>query len=134
MVKEIQKEVADNIDRLIQKTRKLSVKLFSFVISCWLIIGTVGIGLVAPVYVVKSLMKIQWTGGVHASVSSEQKLVAANPRPMSRPGWYQIDDRYLMRSKLPGRNPTLGEGLRDTTNTVSEFRRLVNGFASFVNR
>ncbi len=33
MVKEIQKEVADNIDRLIQKTRKLSVKLFSFVIS-----------------------------------------------------------------------------------------------------
>ena len=46
----IQKEVSENLDRLNVKTKELSVKLVSFVICSWLVIGSVVLGIGVPVF------------------------------------------------------------------------------------
>ena len=48
MFKVVKKEVIGNIEGLAVKTQKFSIKLVAFVISCWLIVGTVLV--VVPVH------------------------------------------------------------------------------------
>lgn len=117
----IQKEVAGNIDKWIQMTQKLSIKLAGFVISCWLIIGSIGIGLVAPVYVAKALMDTRWISEAQASVT-----------PVVQTRWQQEPRRYIRPSIVTMKRPVLSEGLHEVTANVNEVRRLSQGLTALV--
>ena len=117
----IQKEVTGNIDKWIQMTQRFSIKLAGFVISCWLIIGSIGIGLIAPVYVAKALMKTQWVGEAQASTT-----------PEVQPRWHQENRRDMRPSIVTVKRPILSAGLREVTTNVNEIRRLSQGLTSLV--
>ena len=124
MVNEVKKEVSGNIEGLESKTKKFGVKLISFAVTCWLIVGTVVVSFVVPGYIVQTLVKVQWQDEAEASVTPVTKPVQV----------IQLKDRYSLRADRYEAPSFLRKGLRDTTDTVSEFRRLVRGIASFQGR
>lgn len=130
MVQEIGKEVSGNIDRLTLKTQNLGIKLAGFIVTTWLLIGTLGIGIVAPVYVVKSLMKTEWVreakaANVERSSERAPRISAAYPN-VRYYGYAQV------RRQDP--QPTLKSGLRETRDTLSEVRSLSRGVRALVSR
>ena len=134
MVQEIEKEVAENIDRLTLKVKRLGVKFVGFVITSWLVIGTFGIGIVAPVYVIRSVMKINWIKEAQAAnVSSEKKTEITSGNAVMTSRWAQSNYAYS-----PLRNPapqaSVKGRLRETTDTVSQLRSLASGVKSLVSR
>lgn len=130
MVEEIQKEVSENIDRLAQKTKRLSVKLISFVISCWLVIGSIAIGLVAPVYLVKSVVKTEWLKEASAA-SVSPKIEMRQAHPYGTP-WNARNYAPMAPRKVEP--PSLKSGLRETGNTVSELKNLARGVKALMSR
>ena len=78
MVSEICKKISENLERLSAKTKVLSVKLVSFVISCWLVIGSLMFGIVLPVYVVKFAVK------AYGSVETKAANVLLEQQPVNK--------------------------------------------------
>ena len=134
MIQEIKKEVEGNIENLTQKTRKLTVKLVSFVISCWLVIGTIGIGLVVPVQVARSVMKIDWIKEAKAAetVKPPQRGTTSSRAKVNR--YLNIRDYGNTSNVKRQVQPTLKNDLRNTRNAISEFRSLANGLRSLATR
>ena len=134
MVQEIEKEVAENIDRLTLKAKRLGVKFVSFIITSWLVIGTFGIGIVAPVYVVRSVMKINWIKEAQAAnVSSEKRPEITSGNAVMTSRWAQSNYAYsTLRKPVP--QASVKGRLRETTDTVSQLRSLASGVKSLVSR
>ena len=125
MVNEVKKKVSGSIEGLAGKTQRLSIRLLSFVISGWLIIGTVVIGFAVPAYVGKVLFKTRYA---QASVASESTVNAGTKLVI------QPKDRYALRSYRYSGPSGFRKGLRETRDTVNEFRQLIRGFTSFASR
>jgi len=133
MVQEIEKEVAENIDRLTLKAKRLGVKFISFIITSWLVIGTFGIGIVAPVYVVRSVMKINWIKEAQAANVSEKRPEITSGNAVMTSRWAQSNYAYSpLRSPAP--QASVKGRLRETTDAVSQLRSLASGVKSLVSR
>lgn len=130
MFNEVKKEVIGNIEGLANKTQRFSVRFLSIIVSYWLIIGTIVIGLVVPVYVVKSLIKVRWAGEAQASVG----IVNSIPKQTVQPKTAETKDRYSSQANRYGGASSFRKGLNETTDTMNEFRHLVRGIASFRGR
>ena len=127
MVKEIEKEILGHLDWLVSRFKSLAVKFIGFVVTCWLVIGAIWIGLVLPVSLVK----------VNLSHGSEARVVIARDEMRK-----QVSD-YRM-SPVPGRvnyqnpvavkrnQPVMKDEIRNVTNTVNELRRFNQGVESLV--
>lgn len=132
MVQEIEKEVSEQIERLAQKTKRLSVKLVSFVISCWLVIGSIALGLVAPMYAVKSAMKIEWVK--EASAANVSPRIEMRQTPQIQYGTPWNARNYTRETPRKVEPPALRSGLRETGNTLTELRNLARGVRQLMSR
>ncbi len=135
MLKEIEKQVSETVDRTDLKLRKLGVKLVSISISCWMIIGSTAIGLTLPAYLVKQVMKLQWTKDAEAGVSKIEPA-AREARLTVAPKVYQM--KPVQAPKTPNRfkdrQLNLRDDLRSIGNTVSETRNLARKMADLAIR
>jgi len=133
MVSEIHKEVSENLEKLNKKTKTLSVKLLGFVISCWLVIGSFMVGIVAPVYLVKSVMKVHWMGEAQAASGTEKPAVV-NPVPVQQQSFYQARITMGQGSYKPivkqEPQPSLKRNLQQTGDVVTQLRSLASGLRS----
>ena len=133
MIQEIKKKVSENVENLSKETRKLSVKLVSFVISCWLMIGTVAIGLVVQVQVAKSVMKSEWVKEAKASEIAKPVRRTAPSGPMGN-SYSNIRNYGSTPVVRRSSQPTLKGDLQSTRDTVSELRGLANGLRALATR
>ena len=134
MIYEIQKQVETNIDQWTQATRRMSVRLIGFVISCWLVIGTIGIGLVVPVYLVNSMR--------HKATKEPQRNEGLERRQMGNISLGRgiqakqslLADRYVGYGQPARTGVVVKRNLQDTRDTVSELRSLMSGLSAFGKR
>ena len=128
MIEEIKKEVKANLEKLTKQT----VKLVSFVISCWLVIGTVVIGVAAPVQVASSIMKIDWNKESTARDVDVDDWARGEIAPRGRRVYpYQDTQTYgyaPVRRQYP--QSSLRSDLRQTRGVMSEVRDLTRAFTN----
>ena len=130
MINDIKKEVSENIEHLTTKTRKMAVKLVSFVISCWLVIGTLAIGLIVPVQVAKSVMRIEWVKEAKAAnVERPARQTTTQSYPYSTVRNYGSAPAIRQQPQ-----PTLRSGLQQTGDAVNQLRSLASGFRALASR
>jgi hypothetical protein len=130
MFKDITAQVWVNLGWLIKNIRWVGKRLVELVIVLWLIAGTVGIGLVLPVYLVMGKM-----------VKSNRVNTASRDTGQNRVGGYQV---YSVRSNLnlgQVRNSASGQGYEMVRNeieraneSVNELRRFGKGIESLIGR
>jgi len=135
MVKEIEKQVSESVDRVDVKLRKLGVKLISISISCWMIVGSTAVGLALPAYLVKQAVKFEWSKEAQAGVEKPEYKVR-EPRVSVSPKAYQ--SQYMPASRSGsgfGTNQVnLRDDIRSIGNTVSETRNLARKMADLAIR
>ena len=61
MIQTIKKEIVDSFENSAKQILKLMIKFGSFVISCWVVLGMLAIGLMVPVQIVKFVTNTKWT-------------------------------------------------------------------------
>ena len=135
MIQMIKKEVLDNFENSAKKILKLAIKLVSFVISCWLVIGMLAIGLIVPVEIVKFVTNTEWTKEtktVNIEKKNERAMGQHTPVIYSYPNVRNYESVSVMKREQEQFD--LKNGLRNTRNTVSELRGLANGLEAFVSR
>ena len=96
-------------------------------------IGTFGIGIVAPVYVVRSVMKINWIKEAQAANVSEKRPEITSGNAVMTSRWAQSNYAYSpLRNSVP--QASVKGRLRETTDAVSQLRSLASGVKSLVSR
>ena len=129
MVKEIEKEILGHLDWLVLRFKSLAVKFIGFVVTCWLVIGAVWIGLVLPVFLVK----------VNLFHGNEAKVVISRDVMRKQVNDYRVNTvpnrvRYQvpMVRKRSTNQAVVKDEIRNVTNTVNELRRFNQGIESLV--
>ncbi len=129
--KELQVSTKDGMKKLVQNTVKLTI----FVISCWMFLGVLAIGIFVPVYVFqvlkspKEMSAIQVVndgpGDFQRKVQKERTVSILNRQ-----------EPRMSQQRVSTRNDFSQGNLRDqimeTRNVIDETRRLGNGFSNFV--
>ena len=131
MVKEIEKEILGHLDWLVTRFKSLAVKLVGFVVTCWLVIGAIWMGLVLPVYLIKgNLFK-----------ASEAKVIVSKEALRNQVSDYQVNrvaNRVSYQVPVVVRKsasqPVMKDKIHNATNTVNELRRFGQGIESLVSR
>lgn len=129
MVKEIEQAVLGNLDWLIIRFKLLTVKLIGFVLTCWLVIGAIWIGLVMPV----SLIKPNLLHGNEAKITVSRDVMRKQiddyrMNPVSHRINYQVPTVVSKRTN----EPVIKNEIRSAANTVNELRRFNQGVESLV--
>ena len=129
MFKEIEKEILAHLNWLGSGFKFLAVKFIGFVVTCWLVIGALWIGLVIPV----SLMKPNLLHGNEARiiVSRDAMRRQINDYRMN-PAPNRISYRVLPVEQKRTNEPVIKSGIRSAANTVNELRRFNQGVESLV--
>jgi hypothetical protein len=135
MWQEIKKELLTTVTEGSKKLIRLGAKLMIFVMACWITIGALVIGIVAPVSVFKSMSSPKEIG----------KIRIAEPVPDVAPKTVQSEPSVSMisyrqpRSIQPNlsirtnlRKPDFRAEIRETRGVVSEIRRFGDGLKDFV--
>lgn len=142
MVEAIRKEVEGNIGKINkgigkigEGIKKLAIKLFSTVLSFWLILIAFGIGVGVPVYVGKEVLGSQisrMTESIRKDLDpgalQSQSSVAAQAR-MTNP----IQETYSVQSVSYQRPVPLDRNIQQTGQSVTEVRRIMNALVSLKN-
>lgn len=116
MVKEIGNEVKGHLSWLLIRFKSLSVKLIGFVVTCWLVIACLWIGLVLPVNWVRERM-------VHGN---EARIVMTKQALKKQANSFRV----LGGSGISLERLKMKHVIQDTTNTLNELKRLGNGVES----
>ncbi len=131
MVKEIEKEILGHLDWLVTRFKSLAVKLVGFVVTCWLVIGAIWMGLVLPVSLIK--------GNVFKA--SEAKVIFSKDVMRKQVNDYQVNRvPHRINYQVPVavrksvNQPVVKDEIHNATNTVNELRRFGQGIESLVSR
>jgi len=131
MVKEIEKEILGHLDWLVTRFKSLAVKLVGFVVTCWLVIGAIWMGLVLPVSLIKgNVFKV-----------NEAKVIVSKDVMRKQVNDYRVNTvPYRASYQVPVavrksvNQPVVKDEIRNVTNTVNELRRFGQGIESLVSR
>jgi len=135
MIEEMKKELQIVVTEASKKLIRLGSKLILFVIACWLFMGALAIGIVAPVSmfkVISSSKDVRQVRTAHTVPDLVQKTVRSEPT-VSRISYNQptpIQPSINIRRNI--KQPDLRSEIRETRGVVSEMRRFGNGIADFV--
>lgn len=142
MVEEIRKEVEGHIGKINKSIgkigegiKKLAVKLFSMVLSFWLILIAFGIGVGVPIYVGKQVVGSQISKmterirkDLDPGVPQAQRSGVSQARMMN-----PIAETYSVQSVSYQRPVPLDRNIQQTGQSVTEVRRIMNALASLKN-
>src|SRR3989338_10741471 len=118
MVKEIEQAVLGNLDWLVSRFKSLTVKFIGFVVTCWVVIGAIWIGLVLPVKLMNGKVfhgdeaKVVFAKGALSKQVSDYRSNTV-PSRMN----YQVPVNI---SKSASSKPVVRDEIRNVTNTVNE--------------
>ena len=127
MTNEIENQVSANIEKVEVKLRKLGIKLVSMMVSLWLIVGSIAMGLVFPAYLVRQAARFQWTKEAEAGTDRINQYQKEPRVSVSESAYQQY--RYP-RTGYSGQNQVnVQSGIRNFTNTLNEARYFVRSAA-----
>ncbi|MBI5308389.1 MAG: hypothetical protein HZB37_08700 [Planctomycetes bacterium] len=131
MDKEIGRKITQVIKKFNDSFKKLSIWLIGIVISSWMIVGAVSLGVVIPALLVKTIVCSGWQKEAQAGIEKE--------RPRSLADWQsRASGQGQSRNQAPmvrrsyiqseANQPRFGlrDGLRETGNNVREVRRFLD--------
>ncbi len=131
MDKAIGIEVMQAIKKFKDSIKPLSIRLVGIVISTWLIVGAVSLGVVMPALIVKAMVTSGWQREAHANV--EKKKASDIPEWQSRnavQGQMRVQTPFVRKNYVQSSANqnlyVLRNSLRETGNNVRELRRFVD--------
>ncbi len=143
MVEAIRKEVEGNIGKINKSIgkigegiKKLAIKLFSMVLSFWLILIAFGSGVGVPVYVGKEVLGSQ----ISKMTESVRKDLDPGGSQPQRSGMPQarmmnpVQETYSVQSVSYQRPVPLDRNIQQTGQSVTEVRRIMNALVSLKNK
>jgi hypothetical protein len=131
MVKEIEQAILGHLDGLVIRFKALAVKVIGLMVTCWILIGTLWIGLALPVTWVSAKIfqgnqpKLTITKEVLRNQINRERMNAGHSR-MS----YQ-SPVSAMKSTAP---PLVKSEISNAAGTLNELRRFERGLESLVSR
>jgi hypothetical protein len=132
MIKAIEQTVLGNLNWLVSRFKSFSVKFVGFVVTCWVVIGAIWIGLVLPVNLINVKMfhrneaKVVVSKEALSKQGSDYRVNTVASRSS-----YQVP---VSISRVSNNKPVIRDEIRNVTNTVNELRRFGQGVESLVSR
>ena len=74
MIQQIEQSVYQHLDSFEQRIKRISVKLVSMILSCWMIVGSTALGVMLPAYLVTKVLSIKWPKQTEAGIEKAKEV------------------------------------------------------------